>query len=49
MTPYIDSNGSYMAKNQVNNDEAADYALDPKNAEKLWALSEELVGQKFSY
>ncbi|CRG82945.1 Retinol dehydrogenase 14 [Talaromyces islandicus] len=44
-----DSNGSYMVKNQVNNSEAADYAVDPKNAEKLWALSEDLVGQKFSY
>ncbi|QKX63987.1 uncharacterized protein TRUGW13939_11160 [Talaromyces rugulosus] len=43
------SNGSYMVNNQVNNGEAADYALDPKNAERLWALSEELVGQKFSY
>lgn len=26
-----------------------DYALDPENVEKLWKLSEELVGQKFSY
>lgn len=25
------------------------YALDPDNAEKLWALSEEIVGQKFSF
>jgi hypothetical protein len=38
-----------MVNNQVNNGEAADYALDPKNAERLWVLSEELVGQKFSY
>ncbi len=25
------------------------YAVDPGNAEKLWALSEEMVGQKFAY
>lgn len=25
------------------------YALDPESAEKLWALSEKLVGQSFSY
>lgn len=25
------------------------YAVDPDNAERLWALSEELVGQQFSY
>ncbi|PWY65899.1 NAD(P)-binding protein, partial [Aspergillus eucalypticola CBS 122712] len=44
-----DKNGSYMVNNQVNNDEAVDYALDPKNAERLWKLSEEIVGQKFEY
>ncbi|KAJ5088100.1 short-chain dehydrogenase [Penicillium angulare] len=42
-----DKNGSYLARNAVRNDEAADYALDPQNAEKLWVLSEDLVGQKF--
>lgn len=25
------------------------YAVDPANADKLWSLSEEIVGQKFSY
>lgn len=25
------------------------YAVDPDNAEKLWAISEEIVGQKFSF
>jgi NAD(P)-dependent dehydrogenase (short-subunit alcohol dehydrogenase family) len=25
------------------------YAVDPENADKLWALSEELVGQQFTY
>lgn len=38
-----------MVNNQVNNDEAVEYALDPKNAERLWKLSEEIVGQKFEY
>ncbi|KAJ5286949.1 short-chain dehydrogenase [Penicillium angulare] len=42
-----DNNGSYLACNAVRNDEAADYALDPQNAEKLWILSEDLVDQKF--
>ena len=25
------------------------YAIDPDNAERLWAMSEEMVGEKFSY
>ena len=25
------------------------YAVDPDNAEKLWAISEDIVGQKFSF
>ncbi|RYP23484.1 hypothetical protein DL767_008800 [Monosporascus sp. MG133] len=29
--------------------EPFEYALDPENAEKLWELSEQLVGQKFGY
>lgn len=38
-----------MVNNQVNNDEAAAYDLDVQNAKRLWALSEDLVGQKFSH
>ncbi len=38
---------------QVDDDSPADgvrsYAVDPANAEKLWALSEETVGQTFAY
>lgn len=45
----IENNGSYLVRNQVHDDEAAEYALDPKNAERLWTLSENLVGQRFSY
>ncbi|KAJ5785095.1 short-chain dehydrogenase [Penicillium pulvis] len=44
-----DQNGSYMVNSQVNNSEAADYALDSQNAERLWRISEDLVGQKFRY
>ncbi|KAH8691147.1 short-chain dehydrogenase [Talaromyces proteolyticus] len=42
-------NGSYMVNNVVSNGDAEEYALDPVNAERLWMLSEELVGQKFTY
>jgi hypothetical protein len=27
----------------------APFAVDPENAEKLWKLSEEIVGQTFHY
>ncbi|KUJ13092.1 NAD(P)-binding protein [Mollisia scopiformis] len=39
-------NGVYMADCQYA--EAAPFATDPKMAQRLWALSEELVGEKFS-
>jgi hypothetical protein len=29
--------------------EVLDFASSPENAEKLWALSEEIIGQKFTY
>ncbi|OKL56783.1 hypothetical protein UA08_07814 [Talaromyces atroroseus] len=45
----IESNGSYLVNNQIHDDDAAEYAVDPKNAERLWTVSEELVGQKFRY
>ena len=44
-----DQNGSYLEDCKVQNEAAAPYALDHTEAEKLWALSEHLVGQKFSY
>jgi NAD(P)-dependent dehydrogenase (short-subunit alcohol dehydrogenase family) len=37
--------GSYLANCQIA--ESRDYAVDPQLAEKLWTLSEQLVGQKF--
>jgi NAD(P)-dependent dehydrogenase (short-subunit alcohol dehydrogenase family) len=39
--------GSYLADCQVS-DHYAPWAVDPEAAARLWALSEELVGQKFS-
>ena len=44
-----DQNGSYLVNSKVANEEAEPYALDKINAEKLWRLSEEIVGQKFEY
>ncbi|RYP73965.1 hypothetical protein DL771_003276 [Monosporascus sp. 5C6A] len=38
---------AYLANCQIT--EPFEYALDPENAEKLWELSEQLVGQKFGY
>jgi len=42
--------GAYLADCSVDpSTGAVEYALDKDNAERLWKLSEELVGQKFSY
>lgn len=38
---------AYLSNCQIR--DPYEYALDPENAEKLWKLSEELVGQKFTY
>lgn len=38
--------GNYMSDCQVA--EAAPYTTDEKIAERLWKLSEELVGEKFN-
>ncbi|RAH41390.1 NAD(P)-binding protein [Aspergillus brunneoviolaceus CBS 621.78] len=40
-------NGSYLVNNHIANDQAAAYALSRGNAEKLWAHTEELVGEEF--
>lgn len=45
-----DWSGAYLADCQVkHNSPTMEYALDANNAEKLWKLSEDLVGQKFEY
>ncbi|RYP05109.1 hypothetical protein DL764_004025 [Monosporascus ibericus] len=38
---------AYLVNCQIS--EPFEYALDPENAEKIWELSEQLVGQKFGY
>ncbi|KAK6385802.1 hypothetical protein LTS17_001374 [Exophiala oligosperma] len=44
-----DYNGSYLDDCQIADDHAEPYALDKDCAERLWALSEKLVGQTFNY
>jgi NAD(P)-dependent dehydrogenase (short-subunit alcohol dehydrogenase family) len=39
--------GSYLADCQIAMDQAKPYAKDDTEAAKLWALSEEIIGQKF--
>lgn len=43
----VGESGGYLFDGQVRVEEAAPYALDPGSAERLWGLSEELVGEKF--
>ncbi len=38
---------AYLADCRIQ--EPYEYALDPEGAEKLWRISEELVGQRFDY
>jgi hypothetical protein len=38
---------AYLQNSQIN--EPEEHARDPAAVEKLWKLSEELVGQKFEY
>jgi len=40
---------SYLVDRQVRNDEAKDYARDRFQSEKLWKLSEELIGERFEW
>jgi NAD(P)-dependent dehydrogenase (short-subunit alcohol dehydrogenase family) len=42
---FVEKSGAYIADCQV--EEAFAYSQDQESAKKLWALSEELVGQKF--
>ena len=43
----IDASGVYLADCQLA--PAAEFATDSKFAERLWGLSEELVGEKFHW
>lgn len=42
----VGANGSYLADGQV--EELRDYAKDPAVVEKLWSISEELIGERFT-
>ena len=45
-----ENNGSYLIDSHVETPENVRcWARDPIEAERLWALSEELVGEKFEY
>jgi NAD(P)-dependent dehydrogenase (short-subunit alcohol dehydrogenase family) len=41
--------GAYLLNCQVETNDVAPYALDEESAERLWKLSESLVGQNFEY
>ncbi|KAI8576445.1 hypothetical protein K450DRAFT_256779 [Umbelopsis ramanniana AG] len=43
----ISQSGSYLSDCQIAMEQAKPYATDDKQAEKLWALSEKIVGQQF--
>lgn len=42
-------NGFYLNDCKIDDEAVKPYAVDGTNAEKLWKLSERLVGQEFSY
>lgn len=42
-------NGFYLDDCKIDDEAVKPYAVDNANAEKLWKLSEKLVGQVFSY
>lgn len=41
--------GAYLATCKVDPDGVADHAKDPQEAERLWKISEDCVGQTFVY
>ena len=45
--PELEGRGGVYLADEAVSDEAMPYALDPDAAERLWALSEELVGRSF--
>jgi hypothetical protein len=47
LTRYIGQYGSYLNGSVI--DKTPEYAHDPELAERLWVLSEKIVGEKFSY
>lgn len=43
------SSGAYLNDGRIDDGAVKAYAFDKENAERLWKLSEELVGEKFEY
>ena len=46
---YIEDCGVAQVDDQSMSNGVRSYAVDPAKAERLWAISEELVGQEFRY
>nr|GAT56415.1 NAD(P)-binding protein [Mycena chlorophos] len=48
--PRIDDQvGAYLVDGKVANEQVAAHAADPANAEKLWDLTEEILGEKWEF
>ena len=46
---FTDRNGAYLSDCKIDDENVERYAVDKSNAERLWKISEDMVGQKFSY
>ncbi|KAJ6597484.1 hypothetical protein DFH09DRAFT_1304293 [Mycena vulgaris] len=44
-----DKPGSYLEDSSVANDSVAGHCSDPANAEKLWTITEEIIGESFTF
>ncbi|KAJ7187396.1 hypothetical protein C8R46DRAFT_289068 [Mycena filopes] len=44
-----DKPGAYLCDSNVADEEAAPHATDPANAERLWNMTEEIIGEPFSF
>ncbi|KAJ7182479.1 hypothetical protein C8R43DRAFT_1100915 [Mycena crocata] len=45
----LDKPGSYLDDAKVANESIAPHSSDPANGERLWALTEKLIGEEFSF
>ncbi|KAJ7686133.1 hypothetical protein B0H17DRAFT_723311 [Mycena rosella] len=44
-----DKPGAYLSDGTEANKERADHSSDPANAEKLWTVTEEVIGETFTF
>ncbi|KAK6987717.1 short-chain dehydrogenase/reductase family protein [Favolaschia claudopus] len=44
-----DQAGAYLADSNVANDKRAAHSCDPDNAERLWTVTETIIGEKFTF